>query len=86
MALKTTAISLMIQTIFSFYGLLLDCFITAVKPPICTALIFICVLATACSRAAESFLINRKVLSLNVINLNDGANFPSVYSGFTANK
>ena len=37
-------------------------------------------------RVAESFLINQKVLSLNVINRNDGANFPAFYSVFTANK
>ena len=35
---------------------------------------------------AESFLINQKALSLNVINRNDGANFPAFYSVFTANK
>ena len=30
-------------------------------------------------RVAESFLINRKACSCNVINRNDGANFPTVY-------
>ena len=31
-------------------------------------------------RVAESFLINQKARSCNVINRNDGANFPDVYS------
>ena len=30
-------------------------------------------------RVAESFLINQKARSYNVINRNDGANFPIVY-------
>ena len=33
-------------------------------------------------RVAESFLINQKACSCNVINCNDGANFPVVYSVF----
>ena len=37
-------------------------------------------------RVAESFLINQKSRSCNVINRNDGANFPIVYSVFIANK
>ena len=37
-------------------------------------------------RVAESLLINQKARLLNVINRNDGANFPAVYSVFTANK
>ena len=37
-------------------------------------------------RVAESFLINRKACSCNVINRNDGANFPTVYSVFVSNK
>ena len=37
-------------------------------------------------RAAESFLINQKACSCNVINRNDGANFPTVYSVFVSNK
>ena len=35
---------------------------------------------------AESFLINQENRSLNVINRNDGANFPAVYNAFTTNK
>ena len=34
----------------------------------------------------ESFLINLKACSCNVINRNDDANFPSVYSVFVSNK
>ena len=34
----------------------------------------------------ESFLINQKACSCNVINRNDGANFPAVYSVFVSNK
>ena len=37
-------------------------------------------------RVAESFLINQKTCSCNVINRNDGANFPSFYSVFVSNK
>ena len=37
-------------------------------------------------RVAKSFLINQKARSLNVINRNDGANFPAVCSVFSANK
>ena len=37
-------------------------------------------------RVAESFLINQKACSCNVINRNDGANFPTVYSVFVFNK
>ena len=37
-------------------------------------------------RVAESFLINQKACSLDVINRNDGANFPAIYGVFTANK
>ena len=37
-------------------------------------------------RVAESFLINQKACSCNVINRNDGANFPTVYSVFVSNK
>ena len=37
-------------------------------------------------RVAESFLINQKARSLNVINRKDGANFPAVYSAFITNK
>ena len=37
-------------------------------------------------RVAESFLINQKAYSCNVINRNDGANFPTVYSVFVSNK
>ena len=37
-------------------------------------------------RVAESFLINQKACSPNVINRNDGANFPAVCIGFSANK
>ena len=37
-------------------------------------------------RVAESFLMNQKVFSCNVINRNDGANFPAVYSVFVFNK
>ena len=37
-------------------------------------------------RVAESFLINQKACSCNVINHNDGANFPTVYSVFVSNK
>ena len=35
-------------------------------------------------RVAESFLINQKACSCNVINRNDGANFPTVYSVFVS--
>ena len=35
---------------------------------------------------AKSFLLNQKAHSCNVINRNDGANFPTVYSVFIANK
>ena len=34
----------------------------------------------------EKFLINQKNRSLNLINRNDDANFPAVYSVFTADK
>ena len=37
-------------------------------------------------RISESFLINQKACSCNVINRNDGANFPAVYSVFVSNK
>ena len=37
-------------------------------------------------RVAESFFINQKACSCNVINRNDGANFPTVYSVFVSNK
>ena len=37
-------------------------------------------------RVAESFLINQKACSCNVINHNDGANFPTVYGVFVSNK
>ena len=37
-------------------------------------------------RVAESFLINQKACSCNVINRNDGANFPAVFSVFVSNK
>ena len=37
-------------------------------------------------RVAESFLINQKAGSCNVINRHDGANFPAVYSVFVSNK
>ena len=37
-------------------------------------------------RVAESFLINQKACSCYVINRNDGANFPAVYSMFVSNK
>ena len=37
-------------------------------------------------RVAESFLINQKACSCNVINRNDDANFPAVYSVFVSNK
>ena len=37
-------------------------------------------------RVAEGFLINQKAWSCNVINRNDGANFPTVYSVFVFNK
>ena len=37
-------------------------------------------------RVAESFLINQKTCSCNVINRNDGANFSTVYSVFVSNK
>ena len=37
-------------------------------------------------RIAESFLINQKACSCNVINRNDGANFLTVYSVFVSNK
>ena len=35
---------------------------------------------------AESFLLNQKACLCNVINRNDGANFPAVYSVFVSNK
>ena len=35
---------------------------------------------------AQSFLINQKACSCNVINRKDGANFPAVYSVFVSNK
>ena len=37
-------------------------------------------------RVAESLLINQKACSCNVINRNDGANFPAVYGVFVFNK
>ena len=37
-------------------------------------------------RVAESFLINQKARSYNVINRNNGVTFPVVYSVFVANK
>ena len=37
-------------------------------------------------RFAKSFLINQKACSCNVINCNDGANFPTVYSVCVSNK
>ena len=37
-------------------------------------------------RVVESFSINRKACSCNVINRNDDANFPSVCSVFVSNK
>ena len=37
-------------------------------------------------RVAESSLINQKPCSCNVINRNDGANFPTVYNVFVSNK
>ena len=37
-------------------------------------------------RVAESFLINQKARSRNVINRSDGANFPTVYNVFIINK
>ena len=37
-------------------------------------------------RVAESFTINQKTCLCNVINRNDGANFPTVYSVFASNK
>ena len=37
-------------------------------------------------RVAESFLINQKTRSCNVINRNDSATFPAVYSEFVSNK
>ena len=37
-------------------------------------------------RVAESFLINQKACSCNVINRNDDANFPAVYSVFVSNR
>ena len=37
-------------------------------------------------RVAESFLINQKACSCNVINRNDGANFATVYSVLVSNK
>ena len=37
-------------------------------------------------RITESFLINQKACSCNVINRNDGAYFPTVYSVFVSNK
>ena len=36
-------------------------------------------------RVAESFLINQKACSFNVISRNDGANFPAVCSVFVSN-
>ena len=36
-------------------------------------------------RVAESFLIKQKARSCNVINRNDGANVPAVYSVFVSN-
>ena len=37
-------------------------------------------------RVAKSFLINQKTRSCNVINRNDGANFPAIYSVLITNK
>ena len=37
-------------------------------------------------RVAEGFLINQKACSCNVINRNDGANFPAVCDVFVSNK
>ena len=37
-------------------------------------------------RVAKSFLINQKACSCNVINRNDGANFPAVCSVVVSNK
>ena len=37
-------------------------------------------------RVAESFLINQKARPRNIINRNDGAKFPAIYSVFVANK
>ena len=37
-------------------------------------------------RIAKSLLINQKACSCNVINRNDGANFPAVYCVFVSNK
>ena len=37
-------------------------------------------------RVAESFLINQKACICNVINRNNGANFPAVYRMFIANE
>ena len=37
-------------------------------------------------RLAESFLINQKAYLCNVINRNDGANFPAVYSVLVSSK
>ena len=37
-------------------------------------------------RVAESFLINQKACSCNVIDCNDGANFLTLYSVFVSNK
>ena len=37
-------------------------------------------------RVAESFLINQKACSCNVINRNNGANFPAVITVFVSNK
>ena len=37
-------------------------------------------------RIEESFLINQKACSCNVINRNGGAHFPAVYSVFVSNK
>ena len=37
-------------------------------------------------RVAESFLMNQKACSCNVINYSDGANFPAIYSVFVSNK
>ena len=37
-------------------------------------------------RVAESFSINQKACLCNVINRNDGANFPAVYRVFITNK
>ena len=41
-----------------------------------------CIQTSRCGK----FLINQKACSCNVINRNDGANFPTVYSVFVSNK